>query len=359
MNCKAFCSTGEEAYSVGILIRECMQKLKIKTNLKVQIYATDLDPEAIRRARSGVYLSNISNDVSAERLERWFVRRDDFYQIVQEVREMVVFAGHNLIKDAPFTKLDLLCCRNVLIYLAPELQKKLLPIFHYTLSPDGFMFLGPSETISGFEKQFATVDSKWRVYKRLDHSLAPGRITGFPTNSRTFTPASVMPAIPERPSGKISVSLAEQTRKLLLEKHTPASVLINESGGILYVNGQTGHYLQLATGQADINVFDMAREGLAGELRSAVLRANTQKQTIVVSEVLVPDGETYRPLKLTIEPLEYPRELKGLLLVKEGETQRNSRRESAVKDLIPDAIFLWYHLKVWPEVWSVTDILTR
>ena len=165
------CSTGEEAYSLAMLFEEALDSLKphkTAKNFKLQIFATDLDVHAIERARAGVYPQNISADVSPERLSRFFVKEERGYRVSKSIREMVIFAPQNIIMDPPFTKLDLLTCRNLLIYLTPELQKKLLPLFHYSLKPDGILFLGSSETIGGFTDLFAPVDGKMRLYRRLE-----------------------------------------------------------------------------------------------------------------------------------------------------------------------------------------------
>ncbi|MDJ1482524.1 CheR family methyltransferase [Cytophagaceae bacterium YF14B1] len=308
------CSTGEEAYSIAILIRECINKLKIRPNFKVQIYATDLDADAIKKARSGLYMANISNDMSADRLDRWFIKKDDQYQIVQEIREMVIFAEHNLLKDASFTKLDLLCCRNVLIYFTQELQKKLLPMFHYTLNAGGVLFLGPSETISGHEDLFVSVDVKWKLYRRRDNTSSINKIAEFPNTTILPKLPITLPAQKKQPSRQPSF-LTDLTRKLLLEKHTPPAVLIDENGTILYVNGRTGKYLELYPGQMAMNVFDMAREGLGFELRNAVLRAYTQQEPVVINEVRVKTNGSFSLIRLKVDPIEQPLEMKGLLLV--------------------------------------------
>jgi two-component system CheB/CheR fusion protein len=311
----AGCSTGEEAYSVAILIRECIHKLRMKHEIKMQIYATDLDPEAIKLARAGVFFGNISNDVSPERLERWFIKKDDRYQITQEIRETVVFADHNLLKDACFTKLDLLCCRNLLIYFSHELQKKLLPMFHYTLNPGGFIFLGPSETISGHENLFSTVDAKWKIYKRQENTSSVHKIGEFPTHSATSSRLPLTAPIDKVPAAKKQRTLPNLINQLLLEKHTPASVLINIKGDILYINGRTGKFLEPSSGQASMNVYEMAREGLAFELRNAVLRSSSLKEKTVINELKVKTNGDYSLIRLTVEPVLQPEEMKGLLLV--------------------------------------------
>ncbi len=168
------CSTGEEAYSLAIVFREALDVVKQGKSFSLQVFATDLDREAVDRARQGVFPANISADVSAERLKRFFVKEDDGYRVSKEIREMAVFAVQNIVMDPPFTKLDILSCRNLLIYLAPELQKKLVPLFHYSLNPGGVLFLGSAETVGAFTDLFSTIDGKSRLYRRLDAANADG-----------------------------------------------------------------------------------------------------------------------------------------------------------------------------------------
>ncbi|QHT69843.1 PAS domain-containing protein [Rhodocytophaga rosea] len=310
----AGCSTGEEAYSIAILLREAMGRLKTRHTVKTQIYATDLDPDAIRRARAGLYLENISGDMSVERLQKWFIKKDDHYQIVQEIREMVVFAEHNLVKDASFIKLDLLTCRNVLIYFTPELQKKLLPVFHYTLLNNGVLFLGPSETINGYEELFLPIDVKWKLFKKSENSINISRVIDFPTNASTVPRLNFSPPIDRTLHIKPPLPLAEIVKKVVIEKYAPAAVVINERGEILYISGHTGKYLEPAPGHPSIIIYDMAREGLAYELRTAVLKAVSQQEAVTMNEVKVKNNGYYICIRLTVEPLQRI-EIKGLLLV--------------------------------------------
>ncbi|MBE0557474.1 MAG: chemotaxis protein CheB, partial [Proteobacteria bacterium] len=165
------CSTGEEAYSLAIVFREALQQVKPAKAVSLQVFATDLDKDAIEKARAGVYPANITADVSQERLRRFFIQEEQGYRVGKEIREMVVFAPQNVIMDPPFTKLEILVCRNLLIYLTAELQKKLLPLFHYSLNPGGVLFLGSAETIGTFTDLFAPLDVKARLYRRLDTAL--------------------------------------------------------------------------------------------------------------------------------------------------------------------------------------------
>ena len=176
------CSTGEEAYSVAIILRECMNEAK--KNFNVQIFATDIDSDAIEKARIGSY-TGIEPDVSKERLKLFFTKDRGIYKIRKEVRELIVFAPQSVIKDPPFTKLDLVVCRNLLIYFNAELQKKVIPIFHYSLLPNGILFLGSSETIGGFVDLFSMVDKKWKFYKRRDSIYSAQPFIEFPVSHST------------------------------------------------------------------------------------------------------------------------------------------------------------------------------
>jgi chemotaxis methyl-accepting protein methylase len=177
----AGCSTGEEAYTLAIVFREVVEKLKPGKNFKLQIFATDLDRDAIDKARQGVFSEKISADLTPEQLRRYFTKEEGGYRVRAEIREMVIFSPHSLIKDPPFTKLDILSCRNLLIYLAPEMQKKLFPLFHYSLNPGGILILGNAETIGHFTGLFATVSGKSRIYQRLDSAVRPDPVE-FPSS---------------------------------------------------------------------------------------------------------------------------------------------------------------------------------
>ncbi|MDO1444981.1 CheR family methyltransferase [Rhodocytophaga aerolata] len=305
----AGCSTGEEAYSLAIIIKEFVERSKAKQFLKIQFYATDLAHEAIEKARKGVYYSNIAADISPERLHRYFVKQGNLYQINQEIREMIVFAQHNLVSDPIFTKLDLLCCRNVFIYFNPELQKKLLPIFHFALNPEGVLFLGPSENIQGSETLFDSVDLKWKLYKRRLNTSALADITDFPGKNFTHVTPKDAPAERELP-----IAVGEYVKRVLLREHTPAAVLINDKGDIIYINGRISPYLELMPGEVEVNIFSMATEKLAFDLRNAVKQAIT-KQEVVVSQTKIKANGKGAVLKLTVKYLKNPEEIKGLLLV--------------------------------------------
>lgn len=308
----AGCSTGEEAYSIAILIMEFFELAKMKKTPKVQIFATDLDMEAIEHARQGIYYENIVADVSPERLDRFFVKKDDTYSVKKELREMIVFAQHNLIKDAPFTRLDLLCCRNVMIYLTADLQKKIVPIFHYSLNSHGILFMGPAETINGFSDMFNAIDPKWKIFERKEGSASLNKMIDFPFN--VTKQALVTSKIEEGAKTLKKKTVGESFNKILLENYTPASVLINEKGDILYINGRTGKFLELNSGEAVMNVYQMAKEELKYAMGNAIHQARTQKNTVEVNDIKIKEDDQVRLVDIRVNPLQEAA-LQGLILI--------------------------------------------
>jgi two-component system CheB/CheR fusion protein len=306
----AGCSTGEEAYSIAILLMEHLQTLKARRMPKVQIFATDLDIDAIEFARTGLYHGNIVADVSEDRIERFFVKKNDSYQVKKELREMIVFAQHNLIKDAPFTRLDLLSCRNVMIYLTTELQKKIIPIFHYSLNPKGILFQGPAETVGGFTDLFSPLESKWKLFERKDGASTVGKMLDFPfhISRQPMARTEVTDAVPQ------SKTLADTFNKILLENYTPASILINDKGDIVYINGKTGRYLELNSGEALMNVYRMAKEELKYVLSNAVHQARASKAEVFLEEIKLKEEQNTRVINIRINLLENT-PLHGLILV--------------------------------------------
>jgi two-component system CheB/CheR fusion protein len=304
------CSTGEEAYSLAILIREYLDEAR--QNLQVQIFATDIDAESIERARAGVYPESIAADVSPERLARFFTQEDNSYRISKSVRDLVVFAKQDVLKDPPFSRLDLISCRNLLIYLDGEAQKKVLPLFHYVLNQDGYLFLGNSETIGEFMDLYSAVDKKWKIYQRK------GAVT-----PQTLIGPFASPLAAEAPAGR-PVSTGELVRlsgardlaeRALLEAYVPAGVLINAEMDVLYIHGRTGKYLEPASGEASLNLLRMAREGLRLELSAAVHKALTQQTPVRYDGLQVKaNGET-SSVNLVVRPVAKPEAARGLLLV--------------------------------------------
>ncbi len=307
----AACSTGEEAYSIAMLVLECFEGLSAKHKPKIQIFATDLDVDAIETARAGIYNSNIAADISPERLKRFFTEKNGKYSVKKELREMIVFAQHNIIKDAPFTRLDLLSCRNVMIYLNAELQKKIIPIFHYSLNPTGLLLLGPAETIGGFTELFAPVDPKWKLFERKTGTSALSKPIDFPFN--VSKPTQATGKTEEQKTVK-KKTLADSFNNFLIDNYTPVSVLISNSGDILYINGKTGKFLELNSGEAAMNIYDMAKKELKYILRNAVHEANTQKTTININDVKLKEDRNIRLVDIKVGLLEN-HNLQGLTVI--------------------------------------------
>lgn len=304
------CASGEEAYSVAILLHECMEK--VKRRFDVQIFGTDLDRHAIDAARVGIYSSGITADVSKERLERYFTREDGIYRIRKEIREMLVFAPQNVIRDPPFTKLDLIVCRNLLIYLDGEIQRKLLPVFHYALLSGGLLFLGPSESLGGSGELFDFVDSKWKIYRRRE---TPSRI--HPMMELPPEPeAKQAPALPRELAGPVKhTQTIARLERLLLSRYAPTTVVVDERGMIVYIHGRTGAYLEPTEGQPRNNILEMARHGLVRPLSAALRQAAQDKGEVVRENLRVRTNGDYVTVNLAVSRIEEPETIRGLFLV--------------------------------------------
>lgn len=310
------CATGEEAYSLAIIFREVMDSLDPEKACRLQIFATNLDPDAIDKARIGLYSDNITADVSPERLERFFVKTENGYQVAKTIREMVIFAPQNCIMDPPFTKLDILSCRNLLIYLTPELQRKLLPLFHYCLNPGGCLFLGNSESIGSFTNLFRPVDAKARLFCRIESVLKTESID-FPS---TFSPGrepAKSPPLTEIVRG----NLQELAEKLLLKRFSPPAVITNNKGDIVFINGRTGKFLEPAAGKANWSIFAMAREGLRYELVGAFQKAVRSNQPVIIKNLALGTGSEEQMLDLSVFPISEPEALAGLYLLSFNEVE--------------------------------------
>ena len=304
------CSTGEEAYSLAIAFTEAMETLKSRKKIALQIFATDLDKDAIDKARQGIYPENICADVSAEQLRRFFKREDRGYRVTNEIREMVIFAPQSLIMDPPFTKLDILSCRNLLIYLTPEVQKKLMPLFHYSLAPGGILLLGSAETVGTFTDLFTPVDKKLRIFRRTESVLRTEPIS-FPS-SFSAGPAN---GAEERPAPKPAASLQSQADQLVLQHYAPPTVLVNDKGDIFYISGHTGKYLEPAAGKANWNLFVMARESLRYELSSAFQKALRQKEKVKLTGLNLGADGGGQCVNVTLQRLDEPGLLQGLVMI--------------------------------------------
>ncbi|HNW82692.1 MAG TPA: chemotaxis protein CheB [bacterium] len=304
------CSTGEEAYSLAIIFKEIQQKLKKNKNLSLQIFATDLDSEAIEIARKGFFSSNIAVDVSPDRLNHNFTVDGEGYRVNPALREMVVFASQNVIKDPPFTKLDIITCRNMLIYMETELQKKLMSLFNYSLNPDGIMVLGIAETPGNAKNNFVDVDTKLRIFKKSGKA-----------NTIEFVdfPSSFSRKKPETTEKMAQTKLEDSTQLLaeqaLLQRFAPASVMVNEKGDILYITGKTGKYLEPVAGKANWNIHVMARSGLQSELPGAFRKAKQTLDPIILHNIKFGTNGGTQFVDVTIQRIEAPGSARCLIMV--------------------------------------------
>jgi two-component system CheB/CheR fusion protein len=304
------CSTGEEAYSVAILIREYLESSK--SNCFVQIFATDIDSRAIATARAGAYPMSIASDVNPERLSRFFSINpgENVYRIHKNIREMLVFSKHNVTKDPPFSKIDLISCRNLLIYLGTELQKKLMPLFHFALMQDGVLLLGTSEGVGDFGSLFKVLDRKAKLYQRQGGMLITQRKT------LGVSPANALSNVSNIDSSysKLHDSGAQELfskipmrdilEKSLIKLIAPSAALVNAQGDILYLHGRTGMFLELAAGESGVNnILKMAREGLQQELTIALKRVVVSQEPATVNGLLVRTNGHYTRVDVSVSPV--------------------------------------------------------
>lgn len=295
------CSTGEEAYSVAILLVERMEALK--QNYTLQVFATDIDSRAITTARAGIYPITIANDISPERLARFFTLEPGGkgYRIHKGIRDALVFSEQDLIKDPPFSKLDLICCRNLLIYLDADLQKKLIPLFHYALQPSGKLFLGSSEGIGEFDNLFSVLDRKAKIYQRKEYLHGVQRAALNRTVEPGLAPAENSGHKAEQNPRAGKQPLRELMEKALL-RQAPSSVLVNPAGDILYLHGSTGMYLEPSPGEAGIqNILKMARPGLRAGLNAALRQAVQSQEVASVTKLKVKTNGHYSFVNVTVQ----------------------------------------------------------
>ena len=300
----AGCSTGEEAYSIAMLLQERMEARK--QSYTVQLFATDIDSRAITTARAGLYPASIAADLTPDRLARFFSAESDGsgYRIHKGIRDMLVFSEHDVIKDPPISKLDMISCRNLMIYLGAELQKKLIPLFHYALKPGGILLLGTSEGVGEFADLFAVVDRKAKLYQRNEdfHRVERGG------HRLDLPPVMVLDSLPPpsaiRPALPLKQPMREVAEQALLQQLAPASALVNDKGDILYLHGRTGMYLEPAPGEVGIcNIVKMAREGLRRELKSALRKAVATQDIVRCPGLHVKTNGHFTWVNLTVCPV--------------------------------------------------------
>ena len=285
--------------------------MRQERSLRVQIFATDLDLAAIETARAGVYPSGIATDVTAERLRRWFVQEDGHYRVKKDIRDLVIFAPHDLLTDPPFTKLDLLSCRNLLIYLESRAQRRLMPLFHYALRPGGLLFLGASESVDQHENLFSTVDRKWKIFRRVNARRQV--LDAFPIGRGKTRPVEAPPA--ERREVPEAHALATLVERMLLTRSGHSGVVVDKRGETLYVAGRAGEYLEPAAGEPPHRLVRMAREDLRHDLTAVLREAARTADEAVRRGVRVRINGGTRFVNIAVTPITEPGPLRGLFLV--------------------------------------------
>ncbi|MDP3516487.1 MAG: CheR family methyltransferase, partial [Pseudohongiella sp.] len=309
------CSTGEEAYSLAMIFREVIDRLPAYKTCNLQIFASDLSADAIASARRAQYPLNIEDQISPTRLARFFTRHTNYYQINQEIRDMVLFAQHDVVLNPPFTRLDLIVCRNLLIYFDAELQRRLLPLFHYSLRAHGILLLGSSETVGRLQHLFLPIQAKLRLYQRNHDVASPAR--SLPLQS--FPPLSTL--VKEHPMSNINPvsgaadNLQSAADHLLLQIYSPAAVVINADADIVYISGRTGKYLEPAAGKANWNFHAMVKDELRVPISAALKQAALKKTTIQLRRLSLSTEDHTQLVDVTIQPLQEPATLLGMTMI--------------------------------------------
>jgi two-component system, chemotaxis family, CheB/CheR fusion protein len=326
------CSSGEEVYSIAIIIHELLEETN--KHLDVQIFGTDPDENSIKTARSGTYSDIIAKDISKKRLNKFFYKNENLYTIKNNIRDTAVFANHNVLKDPPFTNLDIISCRNLLIYLETEAQEKVFSKFNYALKKDGILFLGPSESIGEFLDSFSVIDKKWKLYKSIKPNglVFQGKNHLFPIekNSSTYWDYQFDRKKPEdREAGLNITTIAE---KNMINIFTPPSAIINDEAEILYIHGRLGKFLEPSPGKANMNILEMARNGLKLGMRSAVQNAiSNNKEAIFESLKVIDEFGKDHVVKLIVRPLNEPQTTKKLYLVSFEQASIQKERDDQIK----------------------------
>ena len=332
------CSSGEEVYSIAMCLLEFLAEAS--QVIDIQIFATDISEPALEKARAGLYLDNIAAEISPERLRRFFLKSTQGYQINKSIRDMCVFARQDLGKDPPFSRLDLISCRNLLIYLGSALQKRVLPIFHYALKPRGYLLLGNSETVGGFGNYFTMVDKKHKIYAK---KLVPVRLAiDFP-HTDFGVEKSGLAKKPELAGGAFDIH--KEVDRVLLSRYAPAGVVVNEDLEIMQFRGRTGPFLEPAPGQASLSLPKMAREGLAVDLRAAIQKARRDNASARKQGILMKHNGRSVEVNIEVVPIKGPTSAERYFLVvfeeappPKEEAEKPPKKGSRVRAATPNAL---------------------
>ena len=301
------CSTGEEIYSLAIILKEYLENISKHINL--QLFGTDINKQAIEKARKGLYPASIAADVGEERLKKFFTEEGNYFRITEEIRDSVVFSVQNILKDPPFSRINMLSCRNLMIYFNAQTQEKLLPLFHYALNPNGILMLGSSESIGGFTRFFEPLDKKWKIFSKKEVPEALRNKVDFPSEPSFYEESDGQYS----PSGEIKEQSSPKkyqykkdfsliTQNAILKQFSPSAVLIDSVGNILHIEGRVGKYLEQPGGPPSLNIFDQAREGLHIELSSAFRKAKSNDTTISRKRISVKTNGNTQTIDLHIVP---------------------------------------------------------
>ena len=305
----AGCSSGEEAYSIAMLVAEEIERQNVRS--QVQIFATDIDDRALEQARHARYPESIADQILPERLERFFVKQNGLYQVSKQLREMCIFSQHSLISDPPFSRLDLISCRNLLIYFDAELQKRLIPLFHYALREDGCLFLGSSENLFEYGELFRTLSKPFRLFQHKQTMVLPQ--VSFPLVDRSAYRQLSQTRV--KPDVGYQNQISRSVERVLLNDYAPACIIINEQSEIVYFFGRTGRYLEPSQGVPSNNLFDLARLGLRMDLRAAIRVARATLTEVIRKGISIENEERTTTIDLTVRPVKDASEDSGLLMV--------------------------------------------
>ena len=337
------CSTGQEAYSIAMSFVETAERLP--QGRKLQVFATDLSESSLAKARRGLYAKTLVADLSPERLRRFFVAEGGGYRVAKSLREMVVFARQNIISDPPLSRMDIITCRNLLIYLEPSLQKRIFPLFHYALKPHGFLWLGASESIGAFTDLFEPLDRKQKLYQKkaastsllLLPAAAPSGVRDASSQPRSAVAASSAVIRPLGAGSADDHSAQREADRFIANQYAPPGVLINADRQVLQFRGVTSAYLELPSGAATLDVLKMARKGLMLPLRSAIDEAARENKPVRRSDVRIEQDRTIRKASLQVIPLKNQREPCFLVLFDDTDQSLPGEAEPARRDVAEQA----------------------
>jgi two-component system CheB/CheR fusion protein len=324
------CSTGEEVYSIGICILEYLTGTTIEP--PIQIFGTDASEANIQKARAGIYSETIAEDVSPERLRRFFIKNDKGYHVAKRVRDLCIFARQNLCHDPPFSRMDVISCRNVLIYFGADLQRQLIPTFHYALRPEGFLILGTSETIREFTNLFSLTDRKHKIYSRSDGNSSRAVLEIVPRNLSTET-VPLQQAQPAETWGDLELQRAAD--RILLARYAPPGVVVNERLEIIQSRGRISPFLELRPGAATLDLLRMTRDSIAREVSAAVRRAMNEDVPVQVEGLRVSDSDASREATLEVLPIHSVGHRSKCYLVVFVPSRVRSEKERPVLELSP------------------------